>query len=854
MSFTVPNSADATYSDQAELDSRDLASILGLGHQRYGVLTGCAVTAQGTPDMTVAVASGNVLVGGKVVSVSSQNATIGTADASNARFDLVTVSGSQALGVVTVVAGTASSNPVFPDPSGKTVLAAVYVPASATSIASNQITDKRVVLAHSRSGFFDAHDYGAVADDFYTDGSATSASTTFTSASAGFTSNDVGKTIVIYRAGSSSAQDHHTTISSVTNSTTVVLSNAAGRTQANCRFYVSRGGDQTTAIQAAIDAAAAAGGGTVLCGGVGYLVSTLTLKNRVWLRGAGMGTTLIHQLASTNAPVVMNDVTANAVADQTGLFDLRLDGNRSRQSNVTTTLAAQYTAGATTMSLTSSANFLQGGGMVLIGTNRIFYSGVSGNTLTGVAGGFEGTTDATAASGATVTQIKALGAYFGKNPSAGTGTLEEEFDPHHTVENVHIKNTKGDGIAAYGQSESRWNNVWVQYSDEVGFRPSYDHWMYNCTADTTGRMGFLVRTTSIHINNCKAFFCGGVTASNGYGWWFEGPTNAEEGMKIATTISAQDCKAGGIMFYNAQRCIISAALTSNSTSSAGTYPAVTLHGDSGGVGASLNIIDFLSTDRTANNQSNALTMDAQCTNNKIRFSHGGANGITLGSAIASGADLSGGNDIQVNGMGGTKSSSVTTSYTPDPYGATTHRLTLGGNLTISTPSNAHLNCPLRFIFTQDATGARTVTWPSNMKSGSWTVNPVASGISYIEFTYDGTNWVATTSLPEVVARGGSVLNPTGSVNIYVWRAPYPATVTAVKGIRRAGTSATVNARKNGTLSHLATDITLSTADTWTDGGTVQNATYAVGDSLEIQITGITGTPTEVGVQVEFTRA
>ena len=72
--------------------------------------------------------------------------------------------------------------------------------------------------------------FNAVSDEFFTDGSATSADATFTSATANFVAGDVGKTIVVLRAGPSALQDHHTTIASVTSTTEVELTHAAGRT------------------------------------------------------------------------------------------------------------------------------------------------------------------------------------------------------------------------------------------------------------------------------------------------------------------------------------------------------------------------------------------------------------------------------------------------------------------------------------------------------------------------------------------------------------------------------------------------------------------------------------------------
>jgi len=103
-----------------------------------------------------------------------------------------------------------------------------------------------------------------------------------------------------------------------------------------------------------------------------------------------------------------------------------------------------------------------------------------------------------------------------------------------------------------------------------------------------------------------------------------------------------------------------------------------------------------------------------------------------------------------------------------------------------------------------------------------------------------------------ISRGGTVLDPDVR-NIIVWRAPFTCTVTNVRGYRVGGTTASINARRNGTSNHLASDNVIGTADVWDDGGAVQNIAYAVGDKLEIMITVVTGSPTQVAVQVDFRR-
>lgn len=101
--------------------------------------------------------------------------------------------------------------------------------------------------------------------------------------------------------------------------------------------------------------------------------------------------------------------------------------------------------------------------------------------------------------------------------------------------------------------------------------------------------------------------------------------------------------------------------------------------------------------------------------------------------------------------------------------------------------------------------------------------------------------------------GGVILDPTAARFVMVWRAPFPCTVTNVRGHRKGGTGATVNARKNQTSDFLASDLSLSSADSWTDGGSVQNTSIAAGDDIEIELASITGAVTEIAIQVDLTR-
>lgn len=145
MGFTIPNSSGLTYAGQAEPDKVDF-DILAAGIAGCNVVSGCATTATGS-SMVLTVASGSVRLGpGVIVTVPGNTVTIGAADATNPRYDLVVAASS---GTATVIAGTAAAQPVFPtfNPVTQVPLYAVYVPATATTLATANLVDKRVIVA-----------------------------------------------------------------------------------------------------------------------------------------------------------------------------------------------------------------------------------------------------------------------------------------------------------------------------------------------------------------------------------------------------------------------------------------------------------------------------------------------------------------------------------------------------------------------------------------------------------------------------------------------------------------------------------------------------------------------------------
>lgn len=193
MPFTIPDETEATYPPQARLFQTTL-EILAAAPGRTGVVNGCAVTAQSTPDMTVAVGAGLARSEGKRLLVPAGNVTIPTADATYPRLDLVVVT---AAGAKAVRTGTAAAFPLEPPlTAGDVVLEQVYLPAGATTVTAAQLISRAVHIDDPVSE--NALWYGVRANLRQVwDGAYGSSSTRLTSASAGFTADDVGRYVVI---------------------------------------------------------------------------------------------------------------------------------------------------------------------------------------------------------------------------------------------------------------------------------------------------------------------------------------------------------------------------------------------------------------------------------------------------------------------------------------------------------------------------------------------------------------------------------------------------------------------------------------------------------------------------------
>ena len=271
----------------------------------------------------------------------------------------------------------------------------------------------------------------------------------------------------------------------------------------------------STAVQTACDAAYAAGGGVVYCAaGIYSWTSTLTIRSAVQVIGDGYGN------GTDGVGTVFKQAGSTNLSAMV-VFYRSPDGVAANAHNA--------------------------------GLHRVRLDGSKSTNTTTATDGIQAITNPlwTAATS--------------DNSSVG-------WDMHNSVTDVHVWYCKGNGFKADGRSEMNISRTFIRECDGHGFWPSADTNLSQCVAGVNGLAGFyLGYQGSIRLTACKAWYSGQVTAAQGHGFWLQG---INSGSVVLSGCEAQDNKAAGYFLDSSYACEIQGAADSNSTSGAGSYPAL----------------------------------------------------------------------------------------------------------------------------------------------------------------------------------------------------------------------------------------------------------------------------------------
>lgn len=208
-------------------------------------------------------------------------------------------------------------------------------------------------------------------------------------------------------------------------------------------------GDDYTALQEALNAAAATsgqttfGGRTVFLPSGMYLISQeLVIPPHVTLLGEGMRTTNIKLKTNSNCNVIraQKAVGGGRNGDAAALMNLTIDGNRNNQSG---------------------------------------------------AGPYHGIVLET-------------------NPTTTASSGDPFFDMHQFLFNVCVYTPKGDGVHMIGRSATQLMNVFVYYAERDGIVPTFDTQLSHCESDAAGRHGIHVNNGSVRITATKGYLSGQI--------------------------------------------------------------------------------------------------------------------------------------------------------------------------------------------------------------------------------------------------------------------------------------------------------------------------------------------------------
>lgn len=100
------------------------------------------------------------------------------------------------------------------------------------------------------------------------------------------------------------------------------------------------------------------------------------------------------------------------------------------------------------------------------------------------------------------------------------------------------------------------------------------------------------------------------------------------------------------------------------------------------------------------------------------------------------------------------------------------------------------------------------------------------------------------------SQSAEITPPAATTSYYLWVAAFACDILRVRAYRTGGTGATVNVKVNGAYA-LSVDLSLPLATTWTSVLADLNVAVVEGDVVELYVASVTGSPTEVIMQVDY---
>ncbi len=611
---------------------------------------------------------------------------------------------------------------------------------------------------------FNVKDYNALGNGkIVNDGAMSASSAVLTSATASFTSADVGKAVMVKGAGSGTVADgrvHNTTILSYQSATQVTLASNATNTISSAR--VVWGTDDQAAIQAALDAAA--NKGVVSFGNGVYVIpnKSIELKPGSAMVGSGADTTVLIG-GGVNAygnVQVISDLTIDSNNNYfyTGIYSKGVTKNFTRVkfrnwgkygiNCVNDTVASQGSKDVYIQFCDFDHNGLNqtGGGCVEIEANYNninIIDNVFGNSTNN--GCFMEVTVALGTADPGLTTNVNIGLNVERNRVLGS------FAKSGYAVGKHIRFRNNDMATDYqissgGREGSTVPSTWVTEDVEV----SGNTWRTN---PNNGLSSTLLFVTGYAAGDDSGTLRKVVVENN---YFEDGYIKCQ--VALDSTLQDifirknqfKDANSANIWFYsnNNNMTLDNLVIEDNTfknwrSTLSGTWSAIQF--TAFGSGKSISFA------RTSINRN--IFGPARGTSTRAVYLQNSSSGTETGDVYYAGNDFNV-YTVSQDSTGilkrGFKNNGVTTFDNGNITGAVTlnwsngriQKGTLTGNITPTLTGGTDFGDELILILAQDATGSRTVTWPSNFKKagGNLTLSTAASAVDTVNIAWDGTNW------------------------------------------------------------------------------------------------------------------
>lgn len=170
-----------------------------------------------------------------------------------------------------------------------------------------------------------------------------------------------------------------------------------------------------------------------------------------------------------------------------------------------------------------------------------------------------------ASSHPTGTAVKFLGE-TGYDAAAYKNPLDEDYDEHHGMWNVHIIEVDGDALRVEGSGEFKGYNITIRTVSGLGIYTWQDNQFDLVSVGHTGKQGILVAGDKCALTNINCWYNGELDIANGKGIEWQ----ADSGVLTGAVI--QDAYAQGLFFNGARNVAVSGvSIDSASMGSIGSY-------------------------------------------------------------------------------------------------------------------------------------------------------------------------------------------------------------------------------------------------------------------------------------------